>query len=177
MEEKIQFSFEDQRGDEDVIFVLKQHPWVISKAGFIGVILIALLIIAYLIFGFSKVTSILLVAEIILIIIYTLYVWFLYNNNLAILTNQRLIIIEQKNLFTRQISESELDKIQNLTVEVKGMMKTLLNFGNIKITTAGVALELSIRNIENPYKVQQQIAKYCKQISNKPEEQKFKRII
>ena len=94
MEEKIQFSFEDQRGDEDVIFVLKQHPWVISKAGFIGVILIALLIIAYLIFGFSKVTSILLVAEIILIIIYTLYVWFLYNNNLAILTNQRLIIIE-----------------------------------------------------------------------------------
>ena len=57
------------------------------------------------------------------------------------------------------------------------MMKTLLNFGNIKITTAGVALELSIRNIENPYKVQQQIAKYCKQISNKPEEQKFKRII
>lgn len=177
MEEKIQFTFEDQRADEDVIFVLKQHPWIMSKSGFMGLALVVLLVVAYLIFGFSKVTSILLVIEIIIIIGYSLYVWFLYNNNLAILTNQRLIIIEQKNLFTRQISESELDKIQNLTVEVKGMMKTLLNFGNIKITTAGVALELSIRNIENPYKVQQQIAKYCKQISNNYQASSTKKLI
>lgn len=158
------FTFEGQRSDEDVIFVLKRHPWVLSKAGFIGVGLIILLIISYLIFGASIVTSILLIGLIIFVMVYSLYIWFLYNNYLYILTNQRLIIMEQVGLFNRRINESELDKIQNVTVEVKGIMKTFLNFGNIKITTAGVDPVMVIFNVENPYEIQQKIVKHCKKI-------------
>ena len=105
------FTFEGQRSDEDVIFVLKRHPWVLSKAGFIGVGLIILLIISYLIFGASIVISILLIGLIIFVMVYSLYIWFLYNNYLYILTNQRLIIMEQVGLFNRRINESELDKL------------------------------------------------------------------
>ena len=75
--------------------------------------------------------------------------------------------MEQIGLFTRRLNESELDKIQNLTVEVKGMTKTLLNFGDIKITTAGVDPVMILQNIENPYEIQQKIAKYCKKLSDK----------
>lgn len=159
------YTFEGQRSDENVIFVQKRHPWVLSKAGFIGIGLIVLLIAAYLIFGASAITSILLVAIIIFILLYSLYLWFLYNNYLYILTNQRLIIIEQRGLFNRRLNESELDKIQNIAVEVKGPTKTLLNFGDIKITTAGVDPVMILANIENPYEIQQKIAKYCKKIN------------
>lgn len=168
-----QFTFEGQRSDENVIFVHKRHPWVLSKVAFLGIGLVVILIFAYLTFGASIYTSVLLVLIIIFALALTAYNWFIYNNFLYILTNERLIIIEQRSLFSRRLNESELDKIQNIAVEVKGFMKTLLNFGNIKITTAGVDPVMILANVENPYEVQQKIAKYCKKInqSNTPEKQ------
>lgn len=176
MQEK-NYTFEGQRNDEDVIFVQKRHPWVLSKSGFIGIGLIILLIVAYLIFGASLLTSVLLILVIIFVVAYGGYLWFLYNNYLYILTNQRLIIMEQISLFRRRLNESELDKIQNVTVEVKGVMKTMLNFGDIKITTAGVDPVMSLQNVENPYGVQQTIAKYCKKLEDSSESKAPKPII
>lgn len=161
------FSFEDQRSDEEVIFVQKRHPWVLSKPGFIGIAIILVIVISFLFFGFSRVTSYLIFVVVGFFILYGLYLWFLFNNYLYILTNQRLIIIEQNGLFSRKITESELDKIQNVTIEVEGFLRTLLNFGNIKITTAGVDPVMFLYNVESPYQVQQKIVKYCKKLSDK----------
>jgi len=161
------YTFEGQRPDEDVIFVQKRHPWVLSRAAFIGIGLVIILILAYLILGASIYTSILLVAVIIFALGLGAYNWFVYSNFLYILTNQRIITIEQRGLLNRRLSETELDKIQSLAVDVKGLMKTFLNFGNIKITTAGVDPIMILENIENPYEIQQKIAKYCKTLSDK----------
>ncbi len=162
MKEQSPYTFEGQRSDEDVIFVKKQHPWVLATAGFIGLGLIILLAVAILIWGLSGITSLLIVLVIIFALVYGGYRLFIYNSYLYILTNQRLILIEQKGLFSRRLSESELDKIQNIAVEVNGPIKTLLNFGNIKITTAGVDPVMVVGNVENPYLVQQEIIKYSK---------------
>ncbi len=174
--EETQFTFEDQRPDEEVIFVKKRHPWFFAKAGFMIIIFIIILVIAILIWGFSAITSILILVFIVFTLLYGFNLWFLYNNFLYILTDQRLIMIEQRNIFSRRINETELEKIQNIIVEVKGIIKTFLNFGDIKITTAGVDLTMKIENIENPYDVQQQIAKYSKKM-NAPVRQDIKPII
>jgi len=159
------FTFEGQRPDEDVIFVLKQHPWVLANAGVIGLILIVCLILTFSLWGLSAITSLIIVLIVFFGFVYGGYRWFLYNSYLYILTNQRIIILEQKSLFSRRLSESELDKIQNIAVEVKGPVKTFLNFGNIKITTAGVDPVMVIENVENPYEVQQKIIKYSKKLT------------
>ena len=167
MKDQSQYTFEDQRPDEEVVFVQKRHPWVFSKAGLVGMGLIVLLVLSFLFFGFSLITSLLIVLMVIFVLSYGSYLWFCYNNYLYILTDQRLIIIEQQGLFSRKITESELDKFQNVTVEVKGPIKTFLNFGNIKITTAGIDPVMILENVESPYEVQQQIIKYSKNISSK----------
>lgn len=156
---KEQFTFEGQRSTEDVIFVIKRHPWVLSRAGFIGLGIILILILSLLFFGFSGITSLVIVAVVIFFIVYGLYIWFLYNNFLYILTTERLIIIEQNGLFSRRLTECELAKIQNVTIEVKGPIKTFLNFGDLKITTAGIDPLMVIKNVENPYLIQQKIIK------------------
>lgn len=159
------YTFDGQRTNEEVVFVLKRHPWVLAKAGFFGIGLIIVLVLSFLFFGFSKVTSALIVVFILFVLIYGFYQWFIYNNYLYILTNQRIIIIEQNGFFARKIVEAELDKIQNVTVEVKGMMRTFLNFGDILMRTAGLDPVIILRNIEDPYGTQQKIVKYCKKIS------------
>lgn len=166
MKDQSQFTFEGQRPDEDVIFVLKQHPWVLASAGLIGLIIIILLSISILIWGFSGVTSLLIILAIAFVIIYGGYRLFLYNNSLYILTNQRIIIMEQANLFSRRLNETELDKIQNMVAEIKGPIKTILSFGDIKITTAGVDPIIFIKNVDDPYGVQQEIIKYSKNLSS-----------
>src|SRR3989304_204873 len=79
-----------------------------------------------------------LVVEVFFFIIYGFYQWFVFNNYVYILSDERIIIIEQNGIFGRKITEAELEKIQNVTVEVNGPLRTFLNFGNITLRTAGI---------------------------------------
>lgn len=160
------YQFDGQRPDEDVIFVVKRHPWVLASAGFISIGLIVVVVLSILFFGLSHITAFVITALVIFFLVFGFYQWFVYNNYLYILTNQRIIIIEQTGLLGRKITEAELEKIQNITVEVKGAMGTLLNFGNISLRTAGVDPAMVMINVENPYEVQQKIIKYCKNYSD-----------
>ena len=161
-----EYQFDGQRADEDVIFAIKRHLWVLAPPGFLSVGIIAVTVLLLLFFGLSYVTSFVIIALVIFFIIYGFYIWFVYNNYLYVLTSQRIIIIEQSGLFGRKITEAELEKIQNVTVEVKGLTKTLLNFGDVILRTAGTDPTMVLSNVENPYEIQQKVIKYCKNYSD-----------
>lgn len=59
---------------------------------------------------------------------YYLDVWFV--------TSQRVIAVEQRGLFNRNISTFRLDAIQDATVTVPGVIATLLGFGTVVVSTA-----------------------------------------
>lgn len=160
------YHFDGQRSNEEVIFVIKRHPWVLAGAGFIVIILTIILILAVLLFGLAHFTSFLIVGVVLFFVIFGFYQWFIYNNYLYILTDQRIIIIEQNGLFGRKIIEAELEKIQNITTEIKGPIRTLLNFGSVTLRTAGIDPIMVLSNVDNPYEVQQKIIKYCKKYSS-----------
>ncbi|MDO8600254.1 MAG: PH domain-containing protein [bacterium] len=65
--------------------------------------------------------------------------WVNYYLDVWIVTTHRLIDIEQKSLFSREIAEMRLSRIENVTVEVSGFIQTMLGFGDIKVETAGVS--------------------------------------
>lgn len=161
------YTFDGQRQDEEVIFVIKRHPWVLAQAGFISIGIIVVLILAFLFFGLSNLTSVAIIVVVAFFVVFGFYQWFVYNNYLYILTNQRIIIIEQKSIFNRKITEAELEKIQNVTVEVKGPIKTFLNFGRIFLRTAGIDPVMILDNVEHPYEIQQKIIQYCRNYSLK----------
>ena len=59
---------------------------------------------------------------------YYLDVWFV--------TETRIIDVEQKSLFDREVSNLRFDRIQDISVEVHGVIATFLNFGDLHIKTA-----------------------------------------
>lgn len=63
--------------------------------------------------------------------------WVDYWLDMWIITNERIIDIEQKGLFRHEISEFGLDKIQDVTVESPGLLATFLRYGKISVHTAG----------------------------------------
>lgn len=63
--------------------------------------------------------------------------WTKYYLDVWYVTEKRIIDISQKKIFDREISNLRFDKIQDVTIDIHGFIPTLLNFGNIKVQTAG----------------------------------------
>ena len=76
---------------------------------------------------------------------YYLDVWYV--------TSDKLVDVEQKNLFHRDEAALRLENIQDVAILSKGIIQTLLGFGSIRAQTSGEKREFIMRNIANPEKV------------------------
>jgi uncharacterized membrane protein YdbT with pleckstrin-like domain len=80
-----------------------------------------------------------------------------YLLDVLVLTDKRIFEVEQHGLFRRESSTFRIDRIQDVTVEVKGIIATFLNFGNIHIHTAGEGHDFVGKMMTDPYSVKKQI--------------------
>lgn len=96
-----------------------------------------------------------------------------YYLNVWIITNQRVISIEQKGLFVRATRTCFLNKIQDMEVKVDGVMASLLDFGDIDLRTAGTEeIPVHLESIPSPQSIKELIFKYqreFKPITENPE--------
>lgn len=163
----IDYQLEDQRPNEEIIYVRKMHPWVLAKAGFISILLILIIITVFLIFKSGIVSFIFLICAIIIIIFIALTQFFIYKNTIFILTNLRIINILQSGIFHHQVQEIELKNIYNLQYKIKGFIKSVLNFGEVELTTIGDRENsIIVKNIENPHFVYEKISKLKEDVKN-----------
>lgn len=72
-----------------------------------------------------------------------------------IVTNDRIIDIEQEGLFARTISELDLYRIQDVTTEVNGFFPTIFHYGNVIIKTASSTTHIVFRNVSHPNEIRQ----------------------
>ena len=94
------------------------------------------------------------------IIIGVTYLFFeVYNwyRDLYVLTNERIIDIDQKSFFHRVVSETTLDKVQDVTYEVKGVFATLFDFGTVFVQTGGAKGTIAWEDVMKPGSVQKKI--------------------
>ena len=90
------------------------------------------------------------------------YFWADYYLDMWIITTERIIDINQLGLFSREISEIPLRHVQDVTIEVHGIIETFLKFGTIKIQTAGER-EFTIDTVPRLYEAKDLILKYSRE--------------
>lgn len=96
----------------------------------------------------------------ILTLILYLFIWWSdYYLDIWIITNKRLIDIEQRGLFNRHISEMNVENIQNVTLQIEGLIPTLLKFGNLMVETAGEG-QFRIKDAPNLYQAKDLLLKF-----------------
>ncbi len=91
------------------------------------------------------------------ILAYAIYHSVRYYYDSFIITNKRIIDIDQKGVFSRSVSETTFDRIQDATYEVKGFWGTTFDYGNVMIQTAGTQENLELSMVPHPQKVQERI--------------------
>lgn len=66
-------------------------------------------------------------------------IWTHYYLDLWVITDRRIIVIEQIAFFNRKVSHFRLERLQDIKVKISGIIPTLLNFGTIRAQTASAA--------------------------------------
>ncbi|OHA88500.1 MAG: hypothetical protein A2741_00360 [Candidatus Zambryskibacteria bacterium RIFCSPHIGHO2_01_FULL_43_27] len=84
--------------------------------------------------------------------------WTNYYLDVWYITQKRIIDVEQKRLFHREVSSIRFDKIQDITVEVKGLLATFLNFGHVSVQTASEdSQDFSMKSAANPERIRKTV--------------------
>ena len=111
-----------------------------------------------------------------IISLYTASIWLLafvefvdYYLDVWIVTNKRILNIEQKGLFRRTASELHIGAIQDVTSEVNGILRTVFDFGNVYIQTAGKDKRFIFKDIPEPEKIKEEITGIVQKLKNPPE--------
>lgn len=153
------FTFKGQRADETVKHVVRRHPIVFFWPLLQATLALAIAIVIFVYFDLGWVFYIAVAAAVLFDFSLLFKANFLYQNSFCLITNQRVINVDQRSFFDRQITETDFSKIQDVTNTTSGMIGTTFNIGNITIQTAGTQNQLIIKKIPDPYQVQQEITK------------------
>ncbi|MCX6765379.1 MAG: PH domain-containing protein [Candidatus Moranbacteria bacterium] len=155
------FHFKEIGEQERIIKVIHRHWFDILQQFFIVIFLVAALASGFFVlpalfsvFQQNNFYALMLFLETIFVLfiwIYAFFVWIDYYFDVWIITSERVVNIEQKGLFMRQVSELKFAKIQDVTAEVEGFFPTILNYGDVHIQTAGEEERFIFRQIPDPY--------------------------
>ncbi|MEI7498380.1 MAG: PH domain-containing protein [Candidatus Falkowbacteria bacterium] len=163
----------NQLPDEKVITVLRRDTFVLFNRTMLFLLLFAILgIAAFIITNFipglltDAYQPILLLAG----SAYFLFIWLFYFFSFIdyyldtwIITNERIINIEQNGFFSRTISEERLFRVQDVTSEVKGFWPTIWRFGDVFIQTAGEKQRFHFEQVPHPDMVRDTIIRLAEQ--------------
>ena len=156
--------------NEHIVEVIWDH-WFVLVGKLITIVLAVLFpVFAIFVFGFVPIDKIFVVEgstfalKIYFVTLWLTVVWMLawnvwtnYFLNVLIITDIRLFDITQMGFFRRQSASFRIDHIQNITVEQKGIISTMLNFGTIRFETAGENINFVAKYIPAPFDVKKLI--------------------
>jgi len=157
-------SFKGQLPNENVILLKRRH-WIFLAINILILLLFCFLPVLIYIFlntyaWFSQAINLFWF----LASGYYLFLWFLlfynitmYLLNVFILTNQRIVKINQLGFFNYKTAELDLSKIQDVAIKQKGVFSNLFNYGDLEIQTAGTQNKFLFVRLPNPENLKQAI--------------------
>ena len=151
--------------DEKILIEVHKH-WIVyvSEAIVLGLLVLVPFLAAslfdlpsFLVPAGEKIFLFLFLTGLWLLALWVIFflIWTFHYLDVWVITNKRLVDIEQIGLFSRDVSSFRFEKIQDITVEVHGILATTLGYGTVHVQTAGEGRELSLTFVPHPERVRQ----------------------
>ncbi len=153
---------------EIIIFFLRRHWFVLFTKYLFLLILCAAPVIVYFLLEATFPTALSNTSsKAILLLItstYYVYLWisaftiFLdYYLDVWLVTNHRIIDVEQKNLFNQVVSEQSLAMVQDVSSSLEGVFPTFLEYGDVIIQSAAAKSLFHFRDVAEPHVIARRI--------------------
>ena len=151
------YQFHGQRPDEEVVLFTRQHPFVALRSALWVVVFCAFPILVWVILETGLFVSLSLLASLIVAVLIALMAWYRWFNTVFMLTNERVLFLEQRGLFTREMAECPLTGIQQVSHKIHGVMPTIFGYGVLSVATSAGTQSLDIYGLPEPYEIQEDI--------------------
>lgn len=161
--------FIGQGKKEKIEFLVRKH-WVIDLR--VAVMTLSTLVIPILVFllfviiywpnFFSQFGGIATVVFLIYVLFTEMIIYIKWLNeelDLIIVTNLRVINLDQVKFMERTVSETNLAQVQDVKGIAKGIMSNMFNYGDLEIQTAGEKIVFKIENVPHPFQTARAIMK------------------
>jgi hypothetical protein len=106
--------------------------------------------------------------------VYTLFlvlslflIWLFWYLNIQIITNIRLVDIDQVGLFSHVVSELHLENIEDVTSETNGILGTVFDYGNVFVQTAATVERFEFSNVPNPAQIEKLLLDLYEKVPHK----------
>ena len=160
-------SFENQERKEEIVLLLRRH-WSTNMAWcFLAVLMILapFILIVFPLLSFLparfRLISVIMWYLLTLGIIFEKFLsWFF---NVFIITDERVIDVDFFSLTYREVSQAKIDKIQDVTYKTGGLLRTVFNYGDVFIQTAGKIQQIEFESVPQPAKVVKVLSKLITQ--------------
>lgn len=149
--------FETQEREEKVVLLLRRHAitnirWILTAT--------FLVIVPWLwsVFPFFAVLPqrfqmMLAIIWYLFIIAYILEHFLSWYYNVQIITDERIVDVDFHSLLYKEVSETKIENIQDVTFVMGGAPRALFNYGTVYIQTAGEKREFDFEDIPHPDRV------------------------
>jgi uncharacterized membrane protein YdbT with pleckstrin-like domain len=146
------------KDQENVVGVIRHYPLVYVFRMSLALVLVAapffFMIPLFALRPFGLPVGLVLFSLSILIGLYLAARYFMvWYWNAFVLTNFRVIDVDQRGLFDRTVSEAMYDRIQDVSYQVKGVWGTMLHYGTVVIQTAGATTNLELFFAHDPKEI------------------------
>jgi hypothetical protein len=102
----------------------------------------------------GSVANIIIAIYLVFFLIRLIFVWYKYRHDFWVVTNQRVIDIKRNHPLNMQISTADLVNIQDMTIRRNGLLRTMLDYGDVVCQTAGMDSDFTIAGVSDPRAVQ-----------------------
>lgn len=155
---------------EHVVTLVRQH-WVVFRDPFIIMFFVPFILLSGSFFlefadlpvALSKMLGQLSLygtaATFILGLILFLWKFYLWKETFYLLTNKRLVLITQHNLFSHADREASLSRIQDVSASVEGLQASLYGYGEVRVQVASKDARLVLKKVAHPREVQHEIVR------------------
>lgn len=155
----VDVKFENQEQGEKIILLLRKH-WITNLTWIIPAILLLFAPLAlrffplldFLPLRYQMMAIILWYLLVIAFIFEEFLTWFFDVN---IITNKRVVDIDFYNLVYKEVSEAQIERIQDVTFNMGGVIRVLFGFGDVLIQTAGTLTNFEFKAVPRPSQVAQ----------------------
>lgn len=149
--------FETREHDERIILLLRQHPIVNIKWILITLLMVFFPTLASSFGIFESLPSgfgfVFTLVWYLVTTAYALESFMSWYFNVYIVTDRRIVDVDFYNFIYKQVSDAQLSKIEDVTYNMGGVIRTIFNYGNIFIQTAGEVNQFEFSAVPKPDKV------------------------
>lgn len=146
--------FYNKDAQEKIVLIVRKHPITNLPWIFIAIFMLVapvalgtVPLLSFLPMNFQFVALLIWYLITIAFIFEEFLTWFF---NVNIVTDERIFDVDFHNLLYREITDAELDQIEDVTVRVGSVIRTIFNFGDVLIQTAAEVPQIEFEAVPHP---------------------------